>query len=91
LEVEFFRDPDAMVFKGKISCQVSAAVCTQCGFIEIRATDPAQLAGAYRTILESTIAEARTDGRRPLIASCPKCVAAISSQLKCDVCGWAFD
>ena len=41
--VATFRNPDALLFKGRHETGVSACVCATCGFIELYADDPALL------------------------------------------------
>jgi len=43
MELATFRNPGALIFKGKQVTTVSAWVCSECGFIEFYADSPARL------------------------------------------------
>lgn len=43
MTVATYRDPEAILFKGKHATPVSAWVCATCGFIELYADDPSVL------------------------------------------------
>ena len=43
MEVAIFRRPDALIFKGKQSTTVAAWVCSDCGYIEYYADNPANI------------------------------------------------
>jgi ribosomal protein S27AE len=43
MTVATFRDPGALIFKGKQETKVSAWVCGSCGYMEFYADDPAAI------------------------------------------------
>jgi len=43
LSVATYRNPGALIFKGKRTSTLSAWVCAGCGFVELYADDPAAL------------------------------------------------
>lgn len=43
LEIVTYEDPQAMIFKGRHSCHVTAWVCVGCGYIEYYAESPGSL------------------------------------------------
>ena len=49
ITVATYRDPDALLFKGRHETTTSAWVCATCGFIELYADDPAILKQASET------------------------------------------
>jgi predicted nucleic-acid-binding Zn-ribbon protein len=40
MSVATFRQPDAVIFKGKAKSTVSAWICASCGFVELYADSP---------------------------------------------------
>ena len=48
LTVVVYEDPDALIFKGSHSAQLSARVCGDCGYTELFAEDPQELYEVYR-------------------------------------------
>jgi len=60
IEAVVFGDPQAVVFKDRQYTEVIAAICGQCGHIELRVTNPAEL---YDHYLQARI-DKQSDKRR---------------------------
>lgn len=43
LKVATYKRPEAILFRGKQYCAVSAWVCGECGYIELYAADPRRI------------------------------------------------
>lgn len=48
LSAVVYANPQAWVFKNKVSVELSASVCGACGFTELYAVDPAAMLAAAR-------------------------------------------
>lgn len=46
-EVGLATKPDAILFKGEVRSETRAAVCGDCGFVEVYATEPLRLWDAH--------------------------------------------
>lgn len=46
LSARAYRDPKALLFKGKISTPLGAVICGSCGYVELYVTDPQSLVSA---------------------------------------------
>ena len=48
IQVGIYRQPSAVLFKGKVTTNLSAHVCAGCGFTELYASDPQAILSAWK-------------------------------------------
>jgi predicted nucleic-acid-binding Zn-ribbon protein len=49
-----YTHPDALIFKGAARCDLRAAICGDCGYVELYAMSPASLYEAYQQALRES-------------------------------------
>lgn len=91
----FYQDPAALLFKGRVYCELKADVCGHCGHVELYIVNPEQLYDAYLNAQAQGKApetETEVEDWDDLGWQCPKCGKRVSDDLEvCWNCGTAAD
>jgi hypothetical protein len=83
-EIVVFRNPDALLFKNRLTGEIRADICGVCGHIEYRVANPGQLYKHY----EKARGLGQPASRPGLYAApCVRCGMLVVSGTSCPHCG----